>query len=246
MAVISASILDADLGHLRSEVERVADAGVDAFSLDVIDGHFAPRITFGENVVARVRDWIELPIEVHLMVEQPERFVEQMCDAGADLILFHVEATREADAIVERVRSGGRCVGVAIKEDTPLDAISDDLLECVDVVNLLSVPTGFGGNESAPDTLERIAELRSRADTVGTRLAIEVDGGVKPDNAPTYVEAGADMLTVGTGIYRADDPAAAVRSLLASTAGPADVDARARLRDFLGVPSGLRSPAPQP
>ena len=234
MAVISASILDADFAQLRNEVERVAGAGVDAFSLDVIDGHFAPRITFGDNIVARVREWIDLPIEVHLMVEQPEHLIDQMCDAGADLILFHVEATREAGRIVERVRAEGRCVGVAVKEDTPLAAVSDELLAGVDLVNLLSVPTGFGGNASAPDTFERIAELRRRA---GTRLAIEVDGGVKPDNATEYVEAGADMLTVGTGIYRAADPAAAVRTLTTSTAGPADAASRARLREFLAVPS---------
>jgi ribulose-phosphate 3-epimerase len=237
MAVISASILDADFAQLRNEVERVADAGVDAFSLDVIDGHFAPRITFGDYVVAQVRNWIELPIEVHLMVDRPERLIEQMCDAGADLILFHLEATQEVDEIIGAVGAAGRRVGVAVKEDTPLDAISDDLLQRVDVVNLLSVPIGFGGSPSAPDTLQRVAELRRRADTIGTRLAIEVDGGVKPGNAVEYVAAGADMLTAGTGIYHASDPAAAVRSLVSSTAGPADTVARTRLREFLAVPS---------
>jgi ribulose-phosphate 3-epimerase len=237
MAVISASILDADYSRLQEEVERVAAAGVDAFSLDVIDGHFAPRISFGDYVVARVRDWIVLPIEVHLMVERPERLVERMCDAGADLVLFHLEATDDAQGVVEQVRSEGRCVGVAVKEDTPIDAISDELLATVDVVNLLSVPIGFGGSPSAPDTLERIAYLRRRADALGIPLGIEVDGGVKPTNAGGYVEAGADMLTVGTGIYRAADPVEAVRTLAASTAGPADTTARSRLHAFLDVPS---------
>jgi len=237
MAVISASILDADFSRLREEVERVADAGVDAFSLDVIDGHFAPRITFGSYIVARVRNWTDLPIEVHLMVERPERLVQEMCDSGADLVLFHLEATRDPNGIVDHVRSEGRCVGFAVKEDTPLDAIPDGLLRRVDVVNLLSVPIGFGGSSSAPDTLDRIATLRSRADGVGTRLAIEVDGGVKPENASTYATAGADMLTVGTGIYHADDAAQAVSTLVSSTAGPADVAARERLREFLALPS---------
>lgn len=239
MAVISASILDADFSRLREEVERVAGAGVDAFSLDVIDGHFAPRISFGEYVVALVREWIALPIEVHLMVERPERLVERMCDAGADLVLFHLEATDDAPGIVERVRSEGRCVGLAVKEDTPIDAIPDELLRTVDVVNLLSVPIGFGGNPSAPDTLERIAYLRGRAETLGTALGIEVDGGVKPANAGGYVGAGADMLTVGTGIYHASDPVEAVRTLTSSTSGPADLAARARLRMFLDMPSRM-------
>jgi ribulose-phosphate 3-epimerase len=239
MAVISASILDADFSRLREEVECVAGAGVDAFSLDVIDGHFAPRISFGDCIVAYVRKWIELPIEVHLMVERPERLLDRMCDAGADLILFHLEATDDAPGIVEHVRSRGRCVGVAVKEDTPIDAIPDELIRTVDVVNLLSVPIGFGGNPSAPDTLERIAYLRRRADVLGTALGIEVDGGVKPTNADGYIEAGADMLTVGTGIYHATDPVQAVRTLVSSTAGPADAAARRRLRTFLDTPSRL-------
>ena len=237
MAVISASILDADFARLQEQVVSVADAGVDAFSLDVIDGHFAPRISFGDEVVARVREWITLPIEVHLMVERPERFVQPMCDAGADLVLFHLEATDDERRIVEHVRSEGRCVGVAVKEDTPIDAISDELLAAVDVVNLLSVPIGFGGSPSAPDTLDRIGYLRQRADSLGIPLGIEVDGGVKPANAGGYVEAGADMLTVGTGIYHAADPVEAVRTLLASTAGPADTAARGRLHAFLEAPS---------
>jgi ribulose-phosphate 3-epimerase len=239
MAVISASILDADFSRLQDEVQRVAAAGVDAFSLDVIDGRFAPRITFGDHIVALVRSWVMLPIEVHLMVERPEQLVQRMCDAGADLILFHLEATDDPQGIVEHVRSEGRCVGLAVKEDTPIDAISDVLLGTVDVVNLLSVPTGFGGSPSAPDTLERIAYLRQRADALRIPLGIEVDGGVKPANAGGYVDAGADMLTVGTGIYHAADVMEAVRTLTSTTAGPADAAARTRLHAFLDAP-GLR------
>ena len=237
MAVISASILDADFSRLQAEVERVAEAGVDAFSLDVMDGHFVPRVTFGEYVVALVRNWIDLPIEAHLMVAQPARWVQRISDAGADLILFHLEATDDPDGIVESVRAEGRTVGVAVKDDTPTDALSDGLLEQVDLVNFLAVPAGFGGNTSAPDTLERIAVLRRRADALSTPLAIEVDGGVKPDNARGYVDAGADMLTVGTGIYHAADPVQAVHTLIESTAGSTDDVSRERLRAFLAVPS---------
>jgi ribulose-phosphate 3-epimerase len=241
MAVISASILDADFSRLHDEVQRIAAAGVDAFSLDVMDGHFVPRITFGDREVALVRSWIRLPIEVHLMVERPERLIGQMCDAGADLVLFHLEATQEAETIVDRVRSRGRGVGVAIKAETPVSAISDDLLRRVDLVNFLAVPAGFGGNESAPDTFDRIANLRARIDELGLDVAIEVDGGVKPESAKEYADAGADMLTVGTGIYKAADPVRAVRTLLETTAGSADTVARARLSRFLAAPAAASS-----
>jgi ribulose-phosphate 3-epimerase len=237
MAIIAASILDADFSRLEYEVTRVATAGVDAFSLDVMDGHFVPRVTFGDYVVALVRNWIELPIETHLMVEEPERWIQKICDAGADMVVFHLEATSRHREVIEHVRSEKRCVGIALKEDTPLDALSDELLSAIDLVNLLSVPIGFGGSPSAPDTLDRIRALQQRADSLNPSLAIEVDGGVKADNADRYVEAGADMLTVGTGIYHAPDAAAAVQTLRTSTAGERDREARRRLDEFLGVPS---------
>jgi ribulose-phosphate 3-epimerase len=237
VAVISASILDADFSDLRHEIERVADAGVDAFSLDVMDGHFVPRLTFGEFLVARIRTWIDLPIEVHLMVEQPSTWVRRMADAGADLVMFHLEAASDAPAVVGEIRSERRAAGLAVRLDTPIDAIPAELLEAVDVVNLVAVPLGWGGAASAADTFERIASLRARIEELGTRTAIEVDGGVKPENAARYAQAGADMLTSGTGIYHAPDAAAAVATLRASTSGTADAVARERLEPFLAVPS---------
>jgi ribulose-phosphate 3-epimerase len=240
MAVIAASILDADFSHLEREVTRVAEAGVDAFSLDVMDGRFVPRVTFDEDVVALVRGWIDLPIEVHLMVDEPERWIQKICDAGADMVLFHLEATSRPDEIIDHVRSQDRRVGVAIKEETPLAELSVEVLAAADLVNLLSVPAGFGGSPSAPDTLDRIKELRRRAGAEQTELAIEVDGGVKPENAGQYVDAGADMLTVGTGIYHAPDAARAVATLRSATSGPRDDLSRERLRRFLAVPSSGR------
>ena len=241
MAIIAASILDADFSRLENEVTRVADAGVDAFSLDVIDGHFAPRVTFGEDVVAQVRSWVGLPIEVHLMVDRPENWVQGMCDAGADMVLFHVEATDQAEEVIAVVRSEGRRVGVAIKEETPLAELSDELLSAVDLVNLLSVPIGFGGSPSAPDTFSRIRDLRGRSIAAGLDFAIEVDGGVKPENADRYVDAGADMLTVGTGIYHAPDAAKAVAQLRESTSGAMDAVSHERLAAFLSMPSSQPS-----
>jgi ribulose-phosphate 3-epimerase len=237
MTVIAASILDADFARLRSEIARVADAGIDAFSLDVMDGHFVPRLTFGEFLVAQIRSWIDLPIEVHLMVESPEKWVQPMADAGADMIMFHFEASEEPLEVVARIRAERRAVGLAVRLDTPIDAIPADVLSAVDVVNLVSVPLGWGGNASAVETFDRIADLRERVERIGAQTAIEVDGGVKPDNAARYADAGADMLTSGTGIYHAADVAQAVATLRSSTSGPADAVARDRLKPFLSTPS---------
>jgi ribulose-phosphate 3-epimerase len=241
MTVIAASILDADFGSLRHEIRRVADAGVDAFSLDVMDGAFVPRATFGELLVDQIRTWVDLPLEVHLMVRDPASWVERMTAAGADLVMFHLEAAPDPMAVVDLVRRHGRLPGLAVRNDTPIRDIPADLLAAVDVVNLVAVPLGWGGSASAGDTFDRIAELRARIDSTGGNTAIEVDGGVKPENATAYVDAGADMLTSGTGIYHAPDPVEAVRRLKESTRGPADEAARRRLRAFLAVPS--RTPA---
>ncbi len=236
MAIITASILDADFGRLEHEVTRVAAAGVDAFSLDVMDGHFVPRLTFGDYVVARVRDWVDLPIEIHLMVDRPAMWVQRMCDVGADMLVFHLEATDNPFDVVERIRAEERAAGVALRFDTPVEQIPDDLLAAVDLVNLVAVPLGYGGSVSAVDTFDRIAALRERIEAAGLQTAIEVDGGVKPSSALRYVQAGADMLTVGTGIYHAPDVGEAVRALRESTRVGGDV-ARDRLGRFLSVPS---------
>jgi len=237
MAIIAASILDADYARLKHEVTRVAAAGVDAFTLDVMDGHFVPRLTFGDFLVAQIRTWIDLPIEIHLMVERPATFVQRMSDSGADMIVFHLEAAPDPFEVVERIRAEKRSVGVALRYDTPIGELPDDLIAAVDLVNLVAVPLGFGGSESAEDTFERISSLRGRAETLGVELGIEVDGGVKPQNASGYAEAGADMLTVGTGIYHADDVDEAVGVLHDSTRGSLDERARVRLRRFLSRPS---------
>jgi ribulose-phosphate 3-epimerase len=232
MAIIAASILDADFGNLEHEIARVARAGVDMFTLDVIDGWFAPRLTFGDYAVACVRGWTDLPLEVHLMIEEPERSFEKFLDCGVDLVMFHLEATRRHGDIISAVHEQNRAVGMALLSATPVEFVFD-WVHALDVVNFLSVPVGFGGNKSAPDTTQRIKRLREFAQNVNPDLVIEVDGGVKPYNAVDYVEAGADMLTVGTGIYHAPSAEDAVRQLRENTAGPKDELARRRGSKFL-------------
>jgi len=243
MAVICASILDADYADLRGEIVRVAEAGVDAFSLDVMDGRLVPRTTFGDELVRHVRGWVDVPLEVHLMVEEPERWIGPMCDAGADMVVFHLEATHDPLAAIETIRARGRCAGIALDMRTPTDDVTDELIGALDLVNLVAVPLGFGGSASASDTLERIADLRRRVDALGTTMAVEVDGGVKPSNAVGYAEAGADMLTSGTGIYHAPDIAEAVATLR-STTRDGDAAARARLERFLAKPSAPQTVDP--
>ncbi len=232
MAIIAASILDADFSNLRGEIEEVDRAGVDAFTLDVVDGHFAPRITFGDYVVACVRTWTSLPIEAHLMIQSPERWVERFIDVGADLVLFHLEATTVHGEVIAEIRGRNRSAGMAILASTPVEQMFE-WVQSVDVVNFLAVPAGFGGHQSAPDTVQRIEVLRAVADQVNPNLVIEVDGGIKPENAKAYVAAGADMLTVGTGIYHARSRMEAVRRLKTGTTGPADTIGRSRGSSFL-------------
>jgi ribulose-phosphate 3-epimerase len=236
MAVICASILDADYADIRGEIVRVARAGVDAFSLDVMDGRLVPRTTFGDELVRHVRGWVDVPLEVHLMVQEPERWIDPMCEAGADLVVFHLEATRDHRGVIDAIRARGRCAGMALDQRTPIDAITDEMIRSLDLVNLVAVPLGFGGNASASDTLDRIRELRGRVDALGAGMAIEVDGGVKPENASGYAVAGADMLTSGTGIYHAPNIQEAVATLRSSTR-QGDERAKQRLERFLAKPS---------
>jgi ribulose-phosphate 3-epimerase len=197
----------------------------------VIDGHFVPRLTFG---VPWSRDRTDRPSDRdHLMVERPEGWVPDA--TRAPTWWCSTEATHDPLDVVERIRAERRAAGVAVRHDTPLADLTDELLGAVDLVNLVAVPLGFGGSASADDTFERIAALRARLDGAGLRTGIEVDGGVKPSTAARYAGAGADMLTVGTGIYHAPDVAEAVKTLRASTA--ADDTARERLERFLSVPS---------
>lgn len=234
MTIIAASVLDANFAELGKEVDRAVSAGVDMFTLDIMDGHFAPRITFGDYVVGQIRSMTSLPIEAHLMVDRPENWVDRFMDVGVDLVVFHVEATDKQQEIIDKVRARGRKVGVALLSHTPVAEVLKWVVQ-VDVVNFLAVPVGFGGQSSAPDTFDRISQLRAYANEQNHALTIEVDGGVKPANAGLYVDAGADMLTVGTGLYHAEDMASAVSLLRASTAAGRSASSDQLLRELQGA-----------
>ncbi len=207
---IAPSILAADFSRLGEQVATVAGAGADFIHIDVMDGHFVPNITMGPLVVAAVKRATTVPLDVHLMITNPDAYLESFAQAGAGTISVHVEATLHLHRTLSRIRQLGLRAGVAINPATPLDAIGE-VLDLLDQVIVMSVNPGFGGQSFIPRSIERIADLRGR---LGSRpVDIEVDGGVDETNAATLVRAGASILVAGNSVFGAPDPAAATRAL---------------------------------
>lgn len=202
------SLLLCDFGDLRGELQRLEQAGVPALHLDVMDGDFVPNLTYGMPIVAGVRRHTRLPLDVHLMIRDPGRFVEAFYEAGADAITVHVEATEDAPAVLRQIRDCGAAAGIALNPDTPLEAIGD-CLEWADLVLVMSVPAGFGGQSFREQSLEKLSALRSQS----PRCLLEVDGGVNSQTIASCARAGADLFVVGSGIFRTDDYPQAVAQL---------------------------------
>lgn len=237
MPIIAASILDADHLRLGDEIRAAEAAGVDALSFDVMDGHFVSRIELGAQFVAQLRQHTDLPIEVHLMIDDPDSHAERFCDTGVDLVTFHFEAAGDAQAVVDYIQSRGLLAGLALLVETDIATVPSTLLSSIDHLLILTVPAGWGGAPPASGMLEKIVEARRLLDVMGNNSAtIEVDGGVKPWNCLEYAEAGGDVLVFGTAIFKAADYAGAVaqaRSELGSLSGSND----RRGSRFLATPS---------
>jgi ribulose-phosphate 3-epimerase len=197
---IAPSILTADFGRLGAQIREADEAGVDLIHLDVMDGTFVPNISFGPSIVAAVRQATRLELDVHLMVDQPERYVADFAEAGADYISVHVEATRHPHRAVQRIKELGKKAGLVINPGTPLSAF-EPLLADLDLALLMSVNPGFGGQAYLPSTTARLQRLREMRDAVNPGCVLEVDGGVKASNIATIAEAGADIVVVGSAIY---------------------------------------------
>jgi ribulose-phosphate 3-epimerase len=218
---IAPSILSADFTRLGEQVRAVEAAGVDRVHIDVMDGRFVPNITFGPLIVEALRPLTRLRLEAHLMVEPPEDFIEPFARAGADTILVHQEATPHLDRAIEHIHSLGKRAGVVLNPATPSARISE-VLGSVQLVLVMTVNPGFGGQEFIPETLDKIRQVREAIRERGLNCEVEVDGGIHEETARLVVEAGADVLVAGSAVFGAKDGvAAAIRRLLAAAgAGP--------------------------
>ena len=202
--LIAPSILSADFGRLAAEVGAISEAGADLIHVDVMDGHFVPNLTIGPPVVKAIRKATKVPLDVHLMIEQPERWVGAYADAGADIISVHAEAAVHLHRTLEAIRAAGKKPAVALNPATPIDHLRY-VLDFCDMVLVMSVNPGFGGQSFIPQVLEKIRALRHEADTRGLELDIEVDGGIKVDNVDVVARAGANVIVSGSGIFGAGD-----------------------------------------
>jgi ribulose-phosphate 3-epimerase len=198
--LIAPSILSADFSRLGEEVEAVTAAGADVIHVDVMDGHFVPNITIGPLVVKAVQRVTELPLDVHLMIENPDRYLDAFAKAGADWITVHVETGYHLHRTVHRIKELGKKAGVVLNPATPLTTV-EYLLGDVDLVMLMSVNPGFGGQSFIPSVLDKIRRLKEMIDERGLETGIEVDGGINPETMPQVVAAGANIFVAGSAIF---------------------------------------------
>ena len=209
---IAPSILSADFCNLEAEIRSVAAAGADWLHVDVMDGHFVPPITIGAPVVTHVARISPLPLDVHLMVQDPDSKVDAFIDAGAHFLTVHVEAAGHLDRILRHIRSRGVKAGVSLNPATPLSAL-EWVLDLADLFLIMSVNPGYAGQAFIPQAVDKVQQLRNMLEAKGVRPLIEVDGGVSPANAGLLVQAGADVLVAGTAVFSSPDRAAAVATL---------------------------------
>ncbi len=213
---IAPSILSADFTRLASEIERVDEAGAGQLHLDVMDGHYVPNLTFGPMVVSAIRECTSLPLDVHLMIEHADRWVEAFIDAGADMIAVHPETLYHPHLVLSSIRQRGRKAGIALNPGFSFSTI-EALLPLTDYAIIMSVNPGWGGQKFIEGSFERVRELRRLADAAGAELSIEIDGGMNAERVPTAAEAGVDVVIAGSAVFKAEDPAAVMREMLAAS-----------------------------
>lgn len=209
MVKIAPSILSANFSKLGEEILAVEKGGADYIHIDVMDGHFVPNITIGPLIVEAVRPITKLPLDVHLMIENPDQYIEAFAKAGADYITVHVEACRHLHRTIHHIKSFGVKAGVVLNPATPVTSI-EHIIGDVDMVLLMSVNPGFGGQKFISEVLPKIRKVKEMADEKGVAVEIEIDGGVNPETAKLCMEAGATVLVAGSAIYNEEDYAKAI------------------------------------
>ncbi len=203
--LVAPSVLAADFTRLREEITMVNESEADWFHLDVMDGRFVPNITFGMFIVQAIKQLAQKPLDVHLMIVEPEKYIEQICEAGADVITVHYEACPHLHRTIQQIKETGAKAGVALNPHTPVEML-EDIVEDLDLVLIMSVNPGFGGQKFIYRTLNKIQRLKEMIIIRNAPTLIEIDGGVGLQNAEKILQAGADVLVAGNSIFRADNP----------------------------------------
>ena len=206
--VVLPSLLLCDFGNLANEIARLEDAGVQGLHLDVMDGVFVPNFTYGITLVDAIRKLTDLPLDVHLMMVHPEKYVAQFCEAGADILTVHAEAVERPDEVLDSIRTHGAAAGIAINPGTPVSEIAG-CLGNADLCLIMSVNAGFGGQSFEPVALEKLREVRE----IDSDILLQIDGGVNPKTIASCREAGAELLVVGSAIFRQPDYGVAIDGL---------------------------------
>ena len=212
MVKVAPSILSADFSKLGEEVAAAEKAGAEFIHIDVMDGHFVPNITIGPLVVKAIRDITKLPFDVHLMIEDPDKYIKEFADSGADIITVHEEASVHLHRTIQHIKECGVKAGVSINPATPLGSI-EPVLPYLDMVLIMSVNPGFGGQKFIPESLQKIKQLEDMISEKKLDISIEVDGGVTVDNVSEVDWAGADIVVMGSAFYNSEDYAATVKAV---------------------------------
>ena len=202
--LISPSVLAADFSKLGEEIQLVSEEGADLIHLDVMDGHFVPNLSFGADIIKGIRGFSNLPFDVHLMIENPEHYVDAYLEAGANFITVHPEATPHIHSVLQKIHKAGVKTGIALNPGTPVEAL-ENVIDIIDLILVMTVNPGFGGQSFLSSQLPKVSKIRTIIDDGGHSIDLSVDGGINPITAKLAIDAGANILVAGTSIFKAGD-----------------------------------------